>query len=45
MLNLCPTERHVRVATGLDAIAAMPVRSVPSVGVPQVSGLSISAAQ
>ena len=45
MLNLCPTERHVRVATGLDAISAVPVRSVPSVGVPQVSGLSISAAQ
>jgi transglutaminase-like putative cysteine protease len=28
-LNLCPTDRHVRLATGLDAMSTMPVRCVP----------------
>jgi transglutaminase-like putative cysteine protease len=32
VLNLCPTDRHVRVAIGLDATTAQPVRSVPTVG-------------
>ena len=30
-LALCPTDRHIRLATGLDALAATPVRSVPSI--------------
>lgn len=29
MLQLCPTDRHVRLATGLDALGAHPVRAVP----------------
>jgi hypothetical protein len=29
LLNLCPTESHVRVASGLDATSTMPIRSVP----------------
>ena len=28
-LNLCPTENHIRLASGLDATATMPIRSVP----------------
>lgn len=28
-LNLCPAETHVRLASGLDAISTMPIRSVP----------------
>lgn len=28
-LNLCPTENHIRLASGLDAISTMPIRSVP----------------
>lgn len=29
MLNLCPTENHIRLASGLDATSTMPIRSVP----------------
>ena len=35
-LNTCPTDRHVRVATGLDARSAAPIRSVPVTGAPRV---------
>jgi transglutaminase-like putative cysteine protease len=28
-LNLCPTENHIRLASGLDATSTMPIRSVP----------------
>ncbi|HVW91658.1 MAG TPA: transglutaminase domain-containing protein [Devosia sp.] len=31
-LGLCPTDRHVRVAAGLDALATMPLRVVPAMG-------------
>ena len=34
MLEICPTDRHVRVATGLDALSAAPVRSYPDGGAP-----------
>jgi hypothetical protein len=34
MLGHCPTERHVRVACGLDANSTMPVRSVPMLRAP-----------
>lgn len=30
LLQLCPTDRHVRLAVGLDATAAQPVRIVPA---------------
>jgi transglutaminase-like putative cysteine protease len=45
LLQLCPEERHVRVASALDAVSAMPVRSVPTVGTPQVLVMTIEAAQ
>jgi len=45
MLLLCPTDRHVRVAVGLDAISTMPVRSIPVAGEPQVLAMSVEAAQ
>ena len=31
-LDLCPTDRHVRVAVGLDAESAVAIRAYPSVG-------------
>lgn len=43
-LGYCPTDKHVRVATGLDAGSATPVRSVPTVAAPVVE-LSVSATQ
>jgi transglutaminase-like putative cysteine protease len=36
MLGYCPTDKHVRVAVGLDAGSVPPVRSVPVVGAPAV---------
>lgn len=30
LLQLCPTDRHVRLAAGLDALGAQPVRAVPA---------------
>jgi hypothetical protein len=30
MLQLCPTDRHVRLAAGLDEISAQPMRAVPA---------------
>jgi transglutaminase-like putative cysteine protease len=29
LLNVCPTEQHVRLASGLDATGTMPIRMVP----------------
>lgn len=29
LLNLCPTDHHVRLASGLDATGTMPIRMVP----------------
>jgi transglutaminase-like putative cysteine protease len=45
LLGYCPTDRHVRLAVGLDAVSAMPVRSVPAVGTPQLVTLSVETAQ
>jgi len=45
MLQLCPVERHVRVASALDAVSAAPVRSVPAVDAPKVLAMSVEAAQ
>ncbi|MBN9316868.1 MAG: transglutaminase family protein [Devosia sp.] len=44
-LAVCPTDRHVRVAVGLDAVSTIPVRSVPVVGEPLVLAMSVEAAQ
>lgn len=35
-LAVCPTDRHVRVATGLDALSTQPVRAVPQLAVPRL---------
>lgn len=44
MLQLCPTDRHVRLAAGLDALSATPLRAVPAGdGTTEVS-LSVTAA-
>ncbi|MGV3491012.1 MAG: transglutaminase family protein [Devosia sp.] len=45
MLEVCPTDRHVRVAVGLDAVSTMAVRSIPVVGEPVVLGMTVEAAQ
>lgn len=41
LLQICPVERHVRVASALDAVSAAPVRSVPALGVPQALELRV----
>lgn len=45
VLNLCPTDRHVRVAVGLDSVSTMAVRAVPAVGEPKVVSMVVEAAQ
>lgn len=45
VLDLCPTDRHVRVAVGLDAVSTMAVRAVPVVGEPKVLSMTVEAAQ
>lgn len=45
MLQLCPTDKHVRVAVGLDATSTMPVRAIPVAGEPQVLAMRVEAAQ
>ncbi len=45
MLQLCPTDRHVRIAVGLDATSTMPVRSIPVAEEPQVLAMSVETAQ
>lgn len=45
MLQICPVERHVRVASALDALSAAPVRSVPAVDAPTVTAMHVDAAQ
>lgn len=44
-LQLCPSEEHVRVAIGLDADTARPVRGVPAAGEERTLGLSVAAGQ
>jgi transglutaminase-like putative cysteine protease len=43
-LGYCPTDKHVRVAVGLDASGTVPVRSVPAIAAPAVE-LQVEAAQ
>lgn len=45
MLQICPTDHHVRVAAGLDANSTVPVRSVPMVGTPALLDVTVEAAQ
>ena len=45
MLQICPTDAHVRVAVGLDAGSTVPVRSVPAVGTPTMVDVQVEAAQ
>ncbi len=42
-LGLCPTDRHVRVAVGLDALATQAVRIVPALGEPKLIDISVEA--
>lgn len=44
-LQLCPTERHIRVAVGLDALGAAPARAVPAEGAAESISVSVEAAQ
>lgn len=45
LLQVCPTERHVRLAVGLDATSATPVRAVPAGEPPMPSTLMVEVAQ
>lgn len=45
MLGICPTERHVRVASGLDSLSTVPVRSVPVATAPKPAAVTIEVAQ
>lgn len=42
LLNLCPTDLHIRIASGLDASGTQPLRRYPSVGELETVSLSIS---
>lgn len=42
-LGYCPTVRHVRVACGLDAHSAAPVRAYPAAGMPQHLSMDVVA--
>jgi transglutaminase-like putative cysteine protease len=42
-LNVCPTDQHIRLASGLDAVSTMPVRSVPVWGEMPVETVEIVA--
>ena len=44
-LQLCPTDRHIRVAVGLDALSAAPARAVPAEGAAESLSVSVEAAQ
>ncbi|WP_375449872.1 transglutaminase domain-containing protein [uncultured Devosia sp.] len=43
MLGLCPTDRHVRLAVGLDGHSAQPLRAVPAGDGPVEIGVSVEA--
>ncbi|GHA26367.1 transglutaminase [Devosia pacifica] len=43
-LQLCPTDRHVRLAAGLDAADVRPVRAVPVAGEPETVSVEVSIA-
>lgn len=41
MLGLCPTDRHVRLAVGLDGLSAQPLRAVPAGEGPREVSVSV----
>ena len=41
MLGLCPTDRHVRLAVGLDGLSAQPLRAVPAGDGPREISVSV----
>jgi hypothetical protein len=43
MLNLCPAETHVRIASGLDATSTQPIRSAPIWGEMPIEVVEIAA--
>ena len=43
MLGLCPTDRHVRLAVGLDGLSAQPLRAVPAGDGPKEIAVSVEA--
>lgn len=43
-LGICPTDRHVRVASGLDMLSTLPLRMVPSLPTMPTETVSIEAA-
>ena len=43
LLNLCPTIHHIRLASGLDALATRGIRSVPEFLAPPVETVTIEA--
>lgn len=43
-LGLCPTDRHVRLAVGLDALSAQPLRASPTDGQPETTAISVTEA-
>lgn len=43
MLGLCPTDRHVRLAVGLDGLSAQPLRAVPAGDGPRELAVSVVA--
>ena len=42
LLNRCPAERHIRLASGLDATSTLPVRMVPGGTAPPVETVEIA---
>jgi transglutaminase-like putative cysteine protease len=40
-LGICPTDRHVRLAAGLDARSTMPVRVAPELEAPRELAVSV----
>jgi transglutaminase-like putative cysteine protease len=44
-LGYCPTDQHVRLATGLDSLTTMPLRSVPNGSKPEHVTLSVDTGQ
>jgi transglutaminase-like putative cysteine protease len=45
MLNVCPTDNYIRIASGLDATSTMPIRSVPVWSEMPVEVVEITAAE
>ena len=44
-LGYCPTDQHIRLATGLDAQSTTPLRCVPHRGAPEIVEISVDGGQ